>query len=396
MTNIKIKQLTDQEQIFDIFHRFPYYAFGASPPLINKEAQTEDIKSRLNVKYFVLFEDGAPASTSASVPMTQNVRGKLFPMSGIYNVVTMPEFRWKGYSKKTLIELLKADKNAGKVFSTLYPFKESFYEKLGYTVFQEPLKINFKTSSLMPLIKMNLQGKIEYTLLEDNYQVYCDYLKTTQTEVHGMGYFDKQPFVNHNRNPQWLAVAKIDDKVTGVMTYKLDGDDKPIPKIRISRFVYSNHETRYLLLEWIARHNDQVTEAEIRMPTYDEHPNTWLPNLSPEISKLWIAPMGRILNISQISGMQVGKGQFTAKITDSQCPWNEGLWKFENENGLLKVSPAQSADCELTIQGISSLIYGTHHPEIFQIRGWGNPTIEVQQRMINLFPARIAYLHEHF
>ena len=88
MADIKIKQITDQEEIFDIFHWFPGYSFGPTPPLPNKEEKIEQIKQRLGVKYFALYENGKAVSTVASLPMTQNVRGKLFPADGIFDVAS--------------------------------------------------------------------------------------------------------------------------------------------------------------------------------------------------------------------------------------------------------------------------------------------------------------------
>ncbi len=395
MTDIKIKHVTDQEQIFDIFHWFPKYAFGPTPPIPDKEDKIEEIKQRLDVIYYVLFEDGKPASTAASTPMTQNVRGKIFTMGGLYNVVTHPEFRRKSYSKMLLKELLKADKDRGKIFASLYPFRESFYENLGYVSFQEPLKINFKTAALQPLLSKDLPGSVKLMPLIDNYQMFLDYMQVIQNDRHGMGFFDHHPIIDIKKQPNWLVVAMLDGETVGMMTYRTTGGQPTQLKINSTRFLYTKSEGRYLLLEWIARHIDQATEAEIWLPTYEE-PNTWLSDLSLDISKVWVPAMGRILAISKISGMQVGPGGFTAKITDSFCPWNEGIWKFENVGGLLKVTPAEDPDCELSIQGISTLVYGTHHPEIFKIRGWGDPTEETQKKMLALFPPKIPYMFEYF
>ena len=106
--------------------------------------------------------------------------------------------------------------------------------------------------------------------------------------------------------------------------------------------------------------------------------------------------MGRVLDVAGIGGMHTGPGRFSARILDPLCPWNEGVWQFETAGGELHVSPGGRAGCDLTIQGLSALVYGTHDPNDLPLRGWGNPTAELQAELRALFPPRVPYVHEVF
>jgi hypothetical protein len=53
-------------------------------------------------------------------------------------------------------------------------------------------------------------------------------------------------------------------------------------------------------------------------------------------------------------------------------------------------------DCELTIQGLTALVLGTHDPQDFHLRGWGNPRPEIQAVMRAMFSQRMPFLHEIF
>ena len=111
------------------------------------------------------------------------------------------------------------------------------------------------------------------------------------------------------------------------------------------------------------------------------------------------APMGRVLDVSRLGapdGVQVGSGCFSARIADPLCPWNEGIWRFESSDGALQVTRADEADCDLSIQALTSLVYGTHAPDDFAIRSWGNPSPVVQTIMRTMFPPMTPYLHEYF
>ena len=97
-----------------------------------------------------------------------------------------------------------------------------------------------------------------------------------------------------------------------------------------------------------------------------------------------------------LSGMTVGEGNFAVRINDPLCPWNEGTWRFEACEQQLLVTKAASAGFDLSIQGLSALVAGTHDPEDFSLRGWGNPEPQVQAVLHSMFPKACPYLHEYF
>jgi len=108
------------------------------------------------------------------------------------------------------------------------------------------------------------------------------------------------------------------------------------------------------------------------------------------------APMSRVLNVAAIGGMETGRGCFSALVSDPMLPFKEGKWKFESVEGRLQVSISEDANCELTIQGLTALLFGTHDPQDFPLRGWGNPEPEIQAMMRTMFPPLIPFLHENF
>jgi hypothetical protein len=97
-----------------------------------------------------------------------------------------------------------------------------------------------------------------------------------------------------------------------------------------------------------------------------------------------------------MGGMKTGTGSFSVHITDSRLSSNEGNLKFESVDGCVQVSKTNDVDCELTVQGLTALALGTHDPQDFRLRGWGNPRPEIQTVMRTMFPMRIPFLHENF
>ncbi len=395
MPNIIARQVEGQEML-DILYNLDNYAFRPTPPFPDRQEWEARIKTREGPLYYALFEDDDPVAVAGCPTMTQNVRGEIFEMAGFADISTHPKARRKGYIRTLMRFAYQQLKNQGYVLSCLYPFRESFYERLGYVTFPQSRQAIFKPADLRPLFKMELGGEVELALIGEAYDHYWNYALEMQPRVHGMAVFkdsQKESAVQNNRT--WLLEARVEGELVGVMGYSLKGDEMMNYTLQASRFYYSTSQGKYLLLEWIARHIDQAGEAIIWFPAY-EQPNTWLSDIKPKLEPVFVAPMGRVLDIAGIEGMETGPGSFTAQISDSDCPWNNGIWKFEDASGQLKVTPAQNADYTLTIQGLSALIYGVNDPEDFSFRGWGDPAPEAVHILREMFPPKLPYLHEYY
>jgi predicted acetyltransferase len=394
MTRTTIREIHGDEML-EVMYWLPAYALRSSPPMGDKAARQETLKQREGVIYFALFEDNIPVACVSSTPLTQQVRGAMFGIGGIFDVATHPAARHKGYSRRVLARLMAAIREDGRPLSCLYPFRESFYERLGYATFPLPRTAILTPLTLLPLLKRNLGGQVELVLSGDGFDTYRDYSRKLRQHIHGMALFDKVPKATVQRNNFWLALAKVNDELVGLMMYDLRGERETEYNLRALRFYYHTSQGKYLLLEWIARHADQANQVEMWLPPF-EQPETWLADIQVTTESAIRAPMGRVLDVAKIGGMQIGPGCFSARLTDPLCPWNEGMWQLESVDGVLQVSAADKAACSLSIQALSALIYGTHDPDDFAIRGWGNPSPEVQEIMRTMFPPMLPYLHEYF
>jgi hypothetical protein len=232
-------------------------------------------------------------------------------------------------------------------------------------------------------------------LIGESYDAYLDYLHKIQGHTHGMAVFERDQKEDSQRNNYWLAQARVDGEVVGVMMYDLRGEELMHFKLTASRFYYHTSQGRYLLLAWIARHIDQADRVELRLPPF-EHPETWQADMEIEIAAHFVPPMGRVVDVAKIGGMQTSAGHFSARVRDSLCPWNEGVWQFETVDGQLQVSKGGEAACDLNIQALAALVYGTHDPGDFAIKDWGTPPPAVQTVMRTMFPRLIPYLHESY
>jgi predicted acetyltransferase len=391
---ITIRHLEGEEMLGPLY-QLNMYAFHSSPPFQNQEEWEAIVRGRKGVTCQAVFEDEVPVSIAVSTAMTQNMRGKLFPAAGVWGVATAPAARHKGYCKQAMAGLLAAERASGKAFANLYPFRESFYEKMGFVSFPLTKIARFAPLSLSPLLKMNLTGEIELKLLGQGFETYREYLGEMRQHIHGMAFFDFGHLAEGARSRYWTAIARIDGKVEGLMLYRMEGEEVTKFKIVAIRFYYTTSRARYLLLDWIARHIDQADRAELPL-SQDECPESWLTDLQVKLESPDRPAMSRVLDVEKIGGMSAGEGAFSAKVVDPLCPWNEGAWRFEGHNGELCVSKSANADCQLTIQGLTALIAGNYDPQDIPLRGWGNPDSALQSILREIFPRESPYLHEVF
>ena len=389
-----IRSLQGQEML-EAIYTLNSYSLHPSPPFRNKEEWMGIVSTRKGLTCHALFEDEAPVSVVVSTAMTQNMRGNLYPACGIWGVSTDPAARRKGYCKALMASELSAEHQSGKVFSNLYPFRESFYERLGYVSFPLTKIARFSPQALMPLLKIELDGEITLRPIGEAFETYRDYLAEMRRDRHGMAFFDFGDQSAANRANLWLALARFDGKIEGLMLYRILGDEPTKFNFLAYRFYYQTSRGRGLLLNWIARHVDQADQVELWL-SEDEMPETWLADLQIKIESAERAAMSRVLDVEKISGMQVGEGSFSARIIDPICPWNAAIWRFESQAGKLRVSTAGEADCELAIQGLTALVNGTHDPQDLPLRDWGNPDPGLQITLRRMFPRLSPYMHENF
>ena len=394
MPEITIRQVEGQE-LLDIFYLLDNYAFHPTPPFPNREEWEARAKARTGPDYYALYEDDEAVAIAIYPRLSQNVRGKIFKMAGVAGVSSHPRTRRKGYIRQLLRDGFEVMKNEGRPLSCLYPFRESFYERLGYVTFPQARKALFNAANLKQLLKTDLGGEVEMHLIGDAYDTYRDYVLSLQPHMHGLAVFEDSQKESAQSNRSWVAVAKVAGEVVGILGYSIKGSEMMDYDFQAVRFYYHTSQGKYLLLDWIARHVDQAGNAEVWLPAY-EQPNTWLSDMRPKLEPVFVSPMGRVLEVAGIGGMETGPGSFSAKISDPDCPWNNGIWKFVGDSGTLEVSPAQSADCNLAIQGLAALVYGVNDPADFAIRGWGDPSPELVAVMQAMFPPKLPYLHEYY
>lgn len=372
------------------------YAFSASPQDISDEDR-DYAKAAADSRIFMSYGGETPLAQVIVHPMTMNVRGAVLPMGGVSGVASMPAGRRGGRVRSLLTRSFAQMREDGQPVSALYPFRESFYERLGFVTLVAPKFVNLNPGHLQQILKQDLPGTTEFLRIADGFDRWVDFLRAYEREHHGFSVANALRLETiRTRNRWWLVLIHEGDETTGAMLYRIEGEHKPMT---VHSFLPRTVAARYRLLEWVARHTDQVEKARIRVSPA-EQPEFWWHDLDDSIQTdgedSWGPGMARIISLDRLSGPCAGDGEVTLAVTDPQCPWNEGTWTLRGSGGELEIVPGTDADAAITIQGLSALLFNGIDPAILPFLGWGDIDEPAAAQLRALFPPALPYLHEQF
>lgn len=394
---IDIREVSGEELI-SIGEAVAGYAFEASPSAPDPDRARELLPYLANARGLAAFTHNQPQATLVSHAMTQNVRGKVLPMGGVASVASMPSGRRRGLVRHLFERLYGMYREADVPISLLYPFRDSFYERLGYASLPMPRYLTVNPEALASLVRLDKPGNCEMVGMKDGFDTWRAFLERYQHQTHG---FALKHVTNARRvqdkNSWWVAFARDEaGEIAGAMTYKITGYTG---KLSVGTFYTTSAAGRYQLLDWIGRHADQVKEAVIEVRP-DDFPETWFRdlgmNVRTDVEESWPGPMSRVVDVAGLTGIGAGAGEVTLEIHDALCPWNDGVFTFHGDGGMLAVTPGGDATARITIQGLSALVFCGSDPATFPFRGWGDPDAATAETLRELFPAAVPDVHEMF
>ncbi|NUN64081.1 GNAT family N-acetyltransferase [Pseudanabaena biceps] len=332
--------------------------------------------------------DGKIAAALQCFSFQQSVRGSLKAMGGIGGVWTYPEYRNQGCVKALMKSAFLEMRMQGISVSMLTPFKESFYESLGYAIANSTNEINIPIASLS-----------QYLKTPKSYNLTCDRLAATeakdilsnflyenlrsqslQPHSHGLVITDfnyEQWW--HLHRQKLCVVIKRNHQPVAMAIYAIDSSGNlPMSdrQIEISSIFWTDLESRDRLFSFFASHRDQIHSLKMPLPL-DTNVHTWLSNagkLQASLSDPW---MVRIVDIVQaMHGLPITCEPFIFALSDPHCNWNDGIFRVDGDRGSLMVkryngdNPNLAINFRATIAGISALIYGTHRLDELVHKQW--------------------------
>jgi predicted N-acetyltransferase YhbS len=389
------RQITAAERTATMFP-LTAYAFTPSPWPEGDEARYRDrMRFHETSVNLIAEEDGRALAGVVGYRMRQNVRGLVHGMAGVASVASHPSARRRGLVRGLLGQLLRQMREEGSAVSALYPFRPSFYARFGFVGVPRYRTATFAPEGLGHLIRAELPGEVERRSMAEGFDEYAALTERLLTERHGFALFDATLTESFRDDEYWLALARVDGEVVGAVRYRIAQYGG---ELVAEHLLTTGPLGRALLLQYFARHVDQVAQVSVMVGT-DDVPELWGTDLAVTTEGRVDhprrgGPMVRALDMAALSGTRVGPGDVTIEIVDDDLIG--GVWRLTSEDGHLTVAKGTTPAATLTAGGFSALLYGVLDPVEVFTRGLGQVSPESIAPLTSLFPRQMPYVFADF
>lgn len=298
-----------------------------------------------------------------SLPMQVNFHGVTYPMHGIGNVMSAPEYAGQGGAGK-LINAALNDMVAQHVpLSYLAPFSYPYYRRFGYEhVFDHTHQV-IAAADLPKIKPHDLSGTVTRYGNEGLALVNGFYAQQPQNQRGGL-----------IRSAWWLHYLTLKHPDWSVAIYRNAAEQIE------GYFVYERQATNFAIQEWTTstpvafeRLANFVTKHGTIFQTFSYEGPSATSNLDlladPYPLTVTTTPymMARIVNLAEFIRRYPFTGDLAPvrlAVTDLVLPANQGIWELQRQNGrvtLNRVSPEVSgnAELQLSIQQLTKAFFGT-------------------------------------
>jgi len=401
---LKIRQATleDFERINELNGiSYGFDAVGA------KERQFKRFEMTFKENYCIEV-DGIIVANSRYIQFEQNIRGKLVKMGGIAMVASDPQYRRRGFVRELMIYLLKKMNEDKCLVSTLYPFRDTFYTAFGYVNGSTDLFLKVDPRFFNRWKKLPEGYKVERLSSIDGFKYYRSIHDKAMNNIHGGVKRSEDRWKEYdNPGPISYAVAfGPSGEAEGVIKYYSKGYGSGFSwteegKMDILDIYFLTPKARHALYNYLFLFTDQVVKVKYPLTPGESELYPWMQGycmVDVDHSNIW---MGRIIDIQNtIQNLPASKeGILRIKISDPDFIENNQTFEISSQNNKLKVKilGEKEADIEMTIQGLTSLVYGflpSYDLEPFE---WIKGATEKHLSLLdNWFPYKLPKLTEGF
>lgn len=325
-------------------------------------------------------EDGRIVAACQLHPLRQWISGAALDVRGLGTVAISPTHRRRGLAGKLVASGLRAVREEGAAASALYPFRVSFYARLGYGLAGHALQYRVAPDCL-PDAPERLQVELaesEESRAEAR-RMYDAWAATQTGQVVRPVRVWQQMLSAGDRA---LAVYRAPSgQVEGYALVVYRVDFPPQDRfLEVDEIAWLNPAARRGLLAWLGSLGDQWRQILIRvLPSH--HFSAWiseprLPSGSVPGWNLWFpsatllaGPMFRVLDVERAWQQRAVQPEspFTVQLelTDESVPENSGFWRLRLEDGRVGVERGAGASdvaVRLGVDTLSRLFVGALSP----------------------------------
>jgi predicted acetyltransferase len=328
-----------------------------------------------------MFHGEKLVSMIRNYTFNQSVRGLIKKIAGVSHVATFPEYRLRGYVKDLTKAAFLDMKEKNQSVSLLHPFKESFYSSFGYVGTNDNLLVKISLDGFSHYLKdiSKIKGEWEekrVRAIEVQEEFEAFKLELDLLEHHGLVFLSnmsKEYWIEDHGGVILVFIKKNNKTMAAAKYIKISSGENG--KIFVAEMYWKDIESRVMLFGYFAKHKDQFSHIELRVP-YGTNFWAWLHDpMRPFEVKINNNPwMVRIIDaVEAMNDINVDlEEHIVLELYDEQCQWNNGVYKLEAVNNKLKMRKYESekSHVKMDIKGLTSLLYGASSVEELEFKEW--------------------------
>ncbi len=392
-----VRPLTKEEMIEK--NRLSAICFNV---LFDKEKVTRFLEEEENPEkgYWGFFDETNHLQAAlAAFEYSVFFQGEIVKMAGIGNVVSLPEARHGGKVRELFSASLQQAYKEDVIFSTLYPFSHSYYEKFGYALALGATKYTISLEAF-PTLDQSIWAK-QITTRKDLEKA---------VSIYNQFNFSYNLSANKSLH-QWKKALPKDYYSEGKYFYLLGSQDEPncfiayhyekdnnTTTMMVDHFVFSSSIGLFNAFQFFKRFSGQYERFVFTLP--NNIPLMYLlSNPYQGAMEVGPQPMVRVINPKAVLSI-LAKNQpdvsFSIAIHDAFFPKANGFWKIDK--GKVHTISTQTTDISLNITTFSQLVCGvlTLDECIYKEEFALNPVLKDDHNIKQFFSVNPFYLTDIF
>lgn len=302
-------------------------AFPSRGPVERARELREGLTYGTLADCWVAREEGVVVGALRTYRLTLNARGRAWPTLGLAAVAVAPDYRRRGLAWRMCVQALRIGHERGCVLAALYPFRTSFYARMGFSLVGTLLRHRFDPADL-PLYP----GWDRVRRAETQAEVRAIYQRAARAST---GLIDRPELAwRFLSDPNTAAYLHLDSvgRATGYLIVRFRSR-RAGDLMRVIELVALDRASHDALLGWIAAQRDQFRdvvydalpgEALDRRLRHARRPGSGRPRgLWLDTATLLRGPMLRLLSPEAVQGRDEREG---FGLLDSELSASAGRW----------------------------------------------------------------------
>ena len=311
-------------------------------------------------------DDGTLFAEMGVIDHTMYFSGHEVKSAGIGGVASLPHYRHNKGIRKVFEYVFDKMQEDDQVFSMLFPFSFSYYNKFGYETVYRKMEMSFDFGCFEHLPRNNSVKMVEERDCEDIQKLYEQYARKHNCALKRNEDLWKKhlPEISTKDKKYTYVYYREDGTAGGYFTFtpEQDGDSKTM---KMHAFVFLEKSDLLGILGFLRNYEANYSSVSIaNIPESEDFSSVFINqyDVSRNISYNAMARVADVARAFELMRYPMGEGSFTVGVTDEFLERNNGIYSVAYKDGTaVSVSKPNEgcADLEVDVKALAKLMLGT-------------------------------------